>query len=65
MKTDSLATSCPTCGAAAGQPCVLITGEPRNQSHRDRRVIAADLPVQKRARQTNRIAEPNAKLRFR
>ena len=36
------AIRCPTCGAAPGLKCELSTGQPRNQPHRDRRLIAAD-----------------------
>ena len=36
------AVRCPTCGAARGKKCELITGQPRTP-HRDRRLIAADL----------------------
>jgi hypothetical protein len=37
-----LAIRCPTCGAAPGKKCVLTTGKPRTDPHRDRRLIAAD-----------------------
>ena len=38
-----LAVPCPTCGVAAGEKCELTTGQPRFESHRDRRLIAAEL----------------------
>jgi hypothetical protein len=37
-----LAVRCPTCGAAPGEKCELSTGQPRNNSHLDRRLIAKD-----------------------
>ena len=37
-----LAVTCPTCGAAPGKKCELTTGQPRNEPHRARRLIAAD-----------------------
>jgi hypothetical protein len=40
---QALAVHCPTCGAPPGEKCELSTGKPRNQSHRDRRVIAKEL----------------------
>jgi hypothetical protein len=33
---------CPTCGAAAKEPCELNTGAPRTEAHRDRKLCAAD-----------------------
>jgi len=41
-KQQVLAIPCPTCGAAPGEKCELSTGQPRTDSHRDRRVIAKD-----------------------
>ena len=37
-----LAVHCPTCGAAPGEKCKLTTGRHRAESHRDRRLIAAE-----------------------
>jgi hypothetical protein len=37
-----LAVHCPTCGAAPGEKCELNTGQPRTETHRDRRLIEAD-----------------------
>ena len=37
-----LAVRCPTCGAKAGEKCELSTGQPRTDSHRDRRLRASD-----------------------
>ena len=39
-----LAVSCPTCGAEPGEKCKLASGQPRNDPHRDRRVIAKEQP---------------------
>ena len=39
---DALSIRCPTCGAPEGQKCILVSGEPRSESHRDRRVLAKD-----------------------
>lgn len=39
---DALTVRCPTCGAAPGEKCELSTGQPRFESHRDRREIAKD-----------------------
>jgi len=41
MKT-TLTIRCPTCGAAPGKKCELTDGQPRADSHRDRRLIAKD-----------------------
>src|SRR6266550_3139741 len=45
MSDRTISVPCPTCGSGVGEPCVLTTGQPRNRSHYDRRVIAADLPA--------------------
>jgi hypothetical protein len=37
-----LALTCPTCGAAPGERCELSTGQPRDNPHVDRRLIAKD-----------------------
>jgi hypothetical protein len=37
-----LVVHCPTCGASQGEECQLVTGQPRTEPHRDRRLIAAD-----------------------
>jgi hypothetical protein len=37
-----LAIPCPTCGAAINEPCELMTGYPRNEPHRNRKLVAAD-----------------------
>jgi len=39
---NPLAISCPTCGAAPGEKCQLISGQPRTEPHRDRRLLAKD-----------------------
>jgi len=39
---QALTVRCPTCGAAPGEKCELSTGEPRIDSHRDRRVVAKE-----------------------
>jgi hypothetical protein len=44
---QSLAVSCPTCGAAPGERCELSSGQPRYESHRDRREIAKDAAKRK------------------
>jgi hypothetical protein len=33
---------CPTCGAAVGKPCELISGGQRNEPHPDRKIEAAE-----------------------
>jgi hypothetical protein len=33
---------CPTCGAEPGKKCELSSGQPRTDSHRDRRLTAAE-----------------------
>jgi hypothetical protein len=38
---------CPTCGAAAGERCVLNSGGLRFESHPDRKILAAEA-VEKR-----------------
>jgi hypothetical protein len=38
---QALSVRCPTCGAAPGEKCELITGLPRFEPHKDRRLIAA------------------------
>jgi hypothetical protein len=40
--TETLAVPCPTCGATSGAKCELSTGQPRTNSHRDRRLIAKE-----------------------
>jgi hypothetical protein len=37
-----LAVRCPTCGAASRERCELTSGQPRTDSHHERRSIAAD-----------------------
>jgi hypothetical protein len=37
-----LSIPCPTCGAAIEEPCELTTGYPRNEPHRNRKLVAAD-----------------------
>jgi hypothetical protein len=34
---------CPTCDAKPGEKCVLTTGYPRFESHRERREVVKDL----------------------
>ena len=41
---------CPTCGAAAKEPCELNTGAPRTEAHRDRKLCAADAAEAKSSR---------------
>src|ERR1700730_215376 len=36
------AVPCPTCGVAAGQRCVLLSGAPRNEPHVDRKIAATE-----------------------
>ena len=47
MKTGkenhALKVRCPTCGAKPGKKCELTTGQPRNESHKDRRAAAEEL----------------------
>jgi hypothetical protein len=40
-KDQLLSVPCPTCGAAINERCELNTGDPRNEPHRDRKLIAA------------------------
>jgi hypothetical protein len=37
-----LSVPCPTCGAAAGQSCVLLSGGQRSESHVDRKLAAIE-----------------------
>jgi len=37
-----LTVPCTTCGAAIGECCVLHTGAPRTEPHRDRKLSAAE-----------------------
>jgi hypothetical protein len=37
-----LSVLCPTCGAATEEACVLHTGAPREEPHRDRKLSAAE-----------------------
>jgi len=37
---------CPTCGAAPKEKCELNTGQPRTNAHCERRLIAADAPIE-------------------
>jgi len=39
-KKATLAIRCPTCGAKPGEKCELGTGQPRTETHRDRRLAA-------------------------
>jgi hypothetical protein len=41
-KDQLLSVPCPTCGAAIKERCELNTGDPRNEPHRARKLIAAD-----------------------
>ena len=49
MKTEELtlkqilSVPCTTCGAAIGEACELHTGALRTESHRDRKLSAADV----------------------
>jgi hypothetical protein len=40
---------CPTCGAAAGKRCVLQSGGPRREPHRDRKFSASEAIETKRS----------------
>ena len=40
--------SCPTCGVAAGESCVLHSGGPRSEPHVDRKLSAAEAVKTKR-----------------
>jgi hypothetical protein len=42
---QALAIRCPTCGAAPAEKCVINTGQPRTESHRNRRLIADSAKV--------------------
>jgi hypothetical protein len=42
-----IAVPCPTCGAAAGERCVLHSGAPRSEPHVDRKLSAAEV-IEKR-----------------
>jgi len=53
------AVRCPTCGAAPGEKCELVTGQPRTESHRDRREIAAEKGTSAKKR---RVCDENPKL---
>ena len=39
---QTLSVPCPTCGAAIGEVCELHSGAPRTESHRDRKLTAAE-----------------------
>ena len=39
---QTLSVPCPTCGAATNEVCKLHTGAPRTESHRDRKLTAAE-----------------------
>jgi hypothetical protein len=39
---QTLSVPCPTCGAATNEVCELHTGAPRTESHRDRKLTAAE-----------------------
>jgi len=38
-RKNALTIRCPTCGAKPKEQCELNTGQPRNEPHRDRRII--------------------------
>ena len=42
LKIVSTNFSCPICGAAPGEKCVLNSGQPRFESHMERKWIAQD-----------------------
>ena len=42
--------SCPTCGVAPGEGCLLHSGAPRSEPHVDRKLSAAEAIETKRAR---------------
>jgi hypothetical protein len=42
---QALAVRCPTCGAKPSEKCKLITGEPRTDAHRDRRLVVSEKEV--------------------
>lgn len=39
---EVLALRCPTCGSKSGEKCILSTGLPRTEPHRDRRLAALE-----------------------
>jgi hypothetical protein len=39
---QSSSVSCPTCGVAAGEHCVLLSGVRRFEPHTDRKLFAAE-----------------------
>jgi hypothetical protein len=39
---QSSSVSCPTCGVAAGERCILLSGVRRFESHTDRKLFAAE-----------------------
>jgi hypothetical protein len=42
LRVPSLNFSCPVCGAAPGEKCELNSGQPRYESHAERKWIAQD-----------------------
>ena len=41
---------CPTCGAAAGERCVLLSGAPRKEPHVNRKLAAIEAVEKERFR---------------
>ena len=56
MKKSELTTkqlssvTCPTCGVAAGQRCVLVSGAPRKEPHANRKLAATEAVEKERFR---------------
>jgi len=40
--------ACPTCHVVAGKRCVLVAGGPRNEPHKDRKLLAAEVMDKKK-----------------
>ena len=49
-RKQTISVPCPTCGAAATEPCELNTGAPRTEAHRDRKLCAAEAVEAKSSR---------------
>jgi hypothetical protein len=56
-KDQLLSVPCPTCGVAIEVPCELTTGYPRNEPHRDRKLVAAELHPQRILKQVDALNE--------
>jgi hypothetical protein len=42
IRDEGLTILCPVCAAMPGKRCELNTGQPRNESHKDRRIAAEE-----------------------